>query len=311
MESDGRQEYCKLCKALQPVIEDRSNGAYVCGGGCGLVLDMYLDDRSEWRTFSNNDKGEGADRSRGGDAIDENFSDQTNLATTLAGGGDKNRGIVGASKRYAMGEASDRSFQKASKAINQLCTRLQLPTKTAERARTYFKKTEKEAKGLHLNALVAASMIVACKQDNFQITIKEMSAHTKVKQSHIGQAQKAIHKAIGYKIYANAVSTVPRFLHILGISSLKVRKHTELLIEAVNRKLICGGRSPLSVVAASLLFASSLSDTPKSLKEIHEATKVGEPTIIIAYKHLYEKKDELYFGEQYFEGKTLESLPKF
>ena len=54
-------QICKNCNVPTAIIEDHQQGDLVCTE-CGLVLEQgVIDETSEWRTFSDSDKG-GADR---------------------------------------------------------------------------------------------------------------------------------------------------------------------------------------------------------------------------------------------------------
>ncbi|KAI3909720.1 hypothetical protein MKW98_014137, partial [Papaver atlanticum] len=61
------ESYCSDCKSVKAVISDHSTGDTICCD-CGLVLEAYLiDEKSEWRTFSdepaNNDPHRVGDKS--------------------------------------------------------------------------------------------------------------------------------------------------------------------------------------------------------------------------------------------------------
>lgn len=66
------------------------------------------------------------------------------------------------------------------------------------------------------------------------------------------------------------------------------------------------GRSPITVVAACIYFASKLSDDPKHAKEIAETAQCSESTLRNAYRMLYELRTEL--GEGLKMAKGIEDL---
>jgi transcription initiation factor TFIIB len=56
-------QICRNCAKPTAIIEDHSQGDLVCTE-CGLVLESrVVDESSEWRTFSDSDKGRGAHES--------------------------------------------------------------------------------------------------------------------------------------------------------------------------------------------------------------------------------------------------------
>lgn len=70
------------------------------------------------------------------------------------------------------------------------------------------------------------------------------------------------------------------------------------------------GKSPISLVAACLFFVSSLSDSPKSAKEIAQRADCTEGTLKNAYRLLYEAREELMSDLPDFKSaKPIESLP--
>ena len=80
-------------------------------------------------------------------------------------------------------------------------------------------------------------------------------------------------------------------------TDLNLTKYTELHAISIVRTLselgTLSGRSPISIAATTIWFATMLFDEPRTPKEIGEVAGVSEVTIRLAYKSVYKVKDEL------------------
>lgn len=97
--------------------------------------------------------------------------------------------------------------------------------------------------------------------------------------------------------YTGTTSTKPsdlcnRFCNLLDLP-FQVTNVSSLLADRVTSMGDLAGRSPLSIVAASIYMASFLMGHGKSAKEISGVAHVSDGTIRGAYKQLYAERERL------------------
>ncbi|PON64553.1 TFIIB transcription factor [Trema orientale] len=165
--------FCSDCKRQTLVVVDRSAGDTVCSE-CGLVLESHsIDESSEWRTFAN----ESADNDpvRVGGPMNPLLSDG-GLSTVIA----KPNGATGDLWSSSLGRLQnrgsdpDRGLILSFKTIATMCDRLGLVATIKDRANEIYKRVEdqKSSKGRNQDALLAACIFIACRQEGKPRTVK-------------------------------------------------------------------------------------------------------------------------------------------
>ena len=198
------------------LIEDYRAGDQICSE-CGLVVgDRVIDVGSEWRTFSNDTGGE--DRSRVGGP--ENSLLGSSDLSTMIGPGRMSGGAHGFSDSSAMYNnragrvsTSDRTLLNAfrqhnfefclalieiyCRTISNMADRINLPKTITDRANQLFKMVAdgKSLKGRSNDAIAAACLYIACRQEGVPRTFKEIVAVSTVSKKEIGRCFKLILKA--------------------------------------------------------------------------------------------------------------------
>ena len=182
------------------LIEDYRAGDQICSE-CGLVVgDRVIDVGSEWRTFSNDNGGE--DRSRVGGP--ENSLLGSCDLSTMIGPGKMSGGMTGFSNSSAMYNnrssrvpTSDRTLLNAFRSIMNMADRINLPKTIVDRANVLFKMVAdgKNLKGRSNDAIAAACLYIACRQEGVPRTFKEIVAVSTVSKKEIGRCFKLILKA--------------------------------------------------------------------------------------------------------------------
>jgi len=151
--------------------------------GCGLVVEAHIiDERSEWRTFGDKDKGEGGggdDPSRVGAAANALFADGglSTVVGRVTGDGAAAANALHRLHTRQVG-ASERSLQAAARAIAAVCDRLALVEGVKRRAAEVFKETHdaRALRGRANPAIYAACIYLACRQEGAPRTFKEITA---------------------------------------------------------------------------------------------------------------------------------------
>ncbi|KAL0000011.1 hypothetical protein SO802_019613 [Lithocarpus litseifolius] len=284
------------CKRATEVVLDHSAGDTVCSE-CGLVLEAHsIDETSEWRTFAN-ETGDN-DPVRVGGASNPLLSDG-GLSTVIssrpnnANGGSDFLGS-GLGRWQSRGSNPDRLLLQAFKAIASMADRLGLVATIKDRANEIYKKVEdqKPLRGRNQDAILAACLYIACRQEDKPRTVKEIcSVANGATKKEIGRAKEFIVKQLEVEMgqsmemgTIHAEDFLRRFCSHLGMTNQAVKAAQEAVQKSEELDI---RRSPISVAAAVIYMITQLSDDKKLLKDISLSTGVAEGTIRNSYKDLY------------------------
>ena len=286
--------FCSDCKRQTEVVFDHSAGDTVCSE-CGLVLESHsIDETSEWRTFAN-ESGDN-DPNRVGGPSNPLLTDG-GLSTVIAkpnggGGGEFLSSSLG--RWQNRGSNPDRALIQAFKTIATMSDRLGLVATIKDRANEIYKRVEdqKSSRGRNQDALLAACLYIACRQEDKPRTVKEIcSVANGATKKEIGRAKEYIVKQLGLE-NGNAVEMgtihagdfMRRFCSNLCMNNQAVKAAQEAVHKSEEFDI---RRSPISIAAAVIYIITQLSDDKKPLKDISLATGVAEGTIRNSYKDLY------------------------
>ena len=209
----------------------------------GLVLESrVIDESSEWRTFSDSDKG-GADPSR--------TAGPTNRMLSGGGGGTSigknpdgtyNQTLT---RLHNSGRNPDRPMLAAFGKINELADHLGMTNVVKDGACDIFRMVVKPGQpmlGKSLNAMYAACLYISCRQEGTNRTFKEIcggATGTTVKE--IGKCYKHVVKAIDglntqmMEQMITPEKLVNRFCGNLGLANLEFLKLATAVVGASER----------------------------------------------------------------------------
>ncbi|KAK4392472.1 Transcription initiation factor IIB-2 [Sesamum angolense] len=265
--------YCTDCKRNTEVVFDHAAGDTVCSE-CGLVLEARsIDETSEWRTFAD-DSGD-HDPNRVGGPVNPLLGDAA-LSTVISRAANGSNGDASMARLQNRGGDPDRAIVLAFKTISNMADRLSLVTTIKDRASEIYKRLEDQkcTRGRNLEALVAACIYIACRQEGKPRTVKEIcSIVAGATKKEIGRAKEFIVKQLKRRFCSN-----------LGMSNEEVKAVQETVQKSGDFDI---RRSPISIAAAIIFMITQLSDSKKPLRDISIATTVAEGTIKNAYKDLY------------------------
>ncbi|XP_057483889.1 transcription initiation factor IIB-like [Actinidia eriantha] len=278
--------YCPECKRATEVVLDHASGDAVCSE-CGLVLEAHsIDETSEWRTFA--DSADNHDPTRVGGPTSPLLSDG-GLSTVISGPNGPSL-----ARWHNHGSEADRSLIQAFKAIATMSDRLGLVATIKDRANEIYKKVEeqKHVRVRHQDAILAACVYIACRQEDKPRTVKEICLVANgTTKKEIGRAKEFIVKQLevetGQSMEMGTIHAgdfLRRFCSHLGMTNQAIRAAQETVkkLEELDIR-----RSPISIAAAVIYMVTQLSDDEKPLKDISLATGVAEGTIRYSYKDLY------------------------
>lgn len=321
---------CPDCKEIPPnLIEEFASGDMVCQS-CGVVVGArIIDNRSEWRTFANDDQA-GDDPSRVGGAQDQ-FVDGEHLHTSVAFGDTKSARTLSRIQNNTNLDKGQKNLMEGYKQIVAYCETINMGQNVTNAAKHIFKLVDKHKilKGKPQEAIIAGCIFIACRQNNVGRTFREIFTLTNVHKKEVGRIFKTLQSflqkiqdtegdgAVGLNTVTNydnraaeAEDLVQRYVSYLGLKDQQKisRISKELCIESKKySKLV--GRSPLSVAAACIYMACHLVNEPRSTAEIAKYSGVSDGTVKNSYKFLYAVKDLVWRDEWIKHGASLDRVP--
>ncbi|GIL83155.1 hypothetical protein Vretifemale_11970 [Volvox reticuliferus] len=166
-------EPCVTCQGVD-FVEFKSEGDLVCRN-CGTVKESRLiDERSEWRTFSDKDK-DTTDPNRVGGPTNHLLE---GLTTTI--GRERNDGGLSyaLNRIHSRTNNPDRVLMAAMKEVGHMCELLKVNGVVKDRAMEIYKEVveAKSLKGRSVKALAASCLFWACRQEKQARTFKEIVA---------------------------------------------------------------------------------------------------------------------------------------
>ncbi|CAD6218377.1 unnamed protein product [Miscanthus lutarioriparius] len=308
--------FCPDCKKQTEVAFDHSAGDMVCTE-CGLVLEAHsVDETSEWRTFANESNDN--DPVRVGGPTNPLLTDG-GLSTVIAKpngaqgdflssslgrwqnrGSNPDRSLILAFRTIA--NMADRSASSPASPLlpylryrfDPIRSKLGLVATIKDRANEIYKKVEdlKSIRGRNQDAILAACLYIACRQEDRPRTVKEIcSVANGATKKEIGRAKEFIVKQLEVEMgqsmemgTIHAGDFLRRFCSTLGMNNQAVKAAQEAVQRSEELDI---RRSPISIAAAVIYMITQLSEDKKPLKDISLATGVAEGTIRNSYKDLY------------------------
>lgn len=307
---------CPDCKEFPPnLVEEFSSGDMVCDS-CGLVVGpRIIDSRSEWRTFANDDQGND-DPSRVGESANSLANDEglrTQVDMRAANG--KLAGKLNSINKKSQSEKLNNDLQEGFRAISGLVDMMQTSGIVGQTAMHIYKLAYEhgQLKGKPREAVIAGCIFIACRQCGVPRTFREIYAITRVTKKEIGRVFKSLESflskiqeknpqasaAQGVKDYKASSSTTAeelctRYCSLLGFRNTpRMEKISKALARKTTGIPDLAGRSPLSVAAACIYFASQYLDDPRASKDIASIAGVSDGTIKTAYRFLYNTRATL------------------
>ncbi|KAL5232404.1 hypothetical protein ABZP36_031180 [Zizania latifolia] len=300
--SGGEELYCPDCQCATRVVLDHATGDTICTE-CALVLESrYIDESSEWRNFADDGGGEDRDPSRVGGPSDPflthvggtTITYSVPLKTQAKAAGE---GAALLPRMLDVGPAPEKALLTAFRGIADLADRLGLVATIRDRAKEVFKKLEEakwSARGRNRDAVYAACLFIACRNEGMPRTYKELASVTAdgvAAKKEIGKLATLIRKHLGEEEgqvmdigVVRAADYLRRFCSRLGLGNQEMRASQEAA-----RRLEAGldvRRNPESIAASLIYMVVLRAGANKSIRDVSTATGVAEGTIKEAQKEL-------------------------
>ena len=285
---------CKECRSPTEIIEDYREGCLICSA-CGLVVcSTLIDTRPEWRTFSDST---GADMHRVGSAQNNNLR-SNNVEITVVGGSSSSLQKL----QLRLHDSKDNALFSVFKNIDELTAKMGLTTLIGDTVKeiyrsAYLAKMIRQAKSS--NAAIAACVLMSCRQHHVARSFKEISQFSKVNIKDISRAHdlfKSLYPTTSSTELESCTDHIASFMsrscHQLAVSYSLIRQATEFATR-VTQLGIFDGRSPVTISASCLFFTLLVQGEKRSIAQVSQAAKCGQPTLRDAYRKLYSLRHSL------------------
>ncbi|KAG2426274.1 hypothetical protein HXX76_013031 [Chlamydomonas incerta] len=338
-------EFCITCRG-DDFVEFKSEGDIVCRK-CGTVKESRLiDERSEWRTFSDKDK-DTTDPNRVGGPTNHLLE---GLTTTI--GRERNDGGLSyaLNRIHARTNNPDRLLVNAFKEVGRMCDLLGVRGAVKDRACEIYKEVveAKSLKGRSVKALAASCLFWACRQEKQPRTFKEIVSclGNDVSKKEIGRTFKDLQQlkkdelhrqgAAADALASSCNQTVQHPAEFVRTYSAQLRmdfkwrrlaEDIATAAKPADRRMPWDGRTPTSVASAVVLIAMALAEIRKdteaaagaggrsvkarfdeALSKVAVVSSVAEGTIRGVYKDLFPHLRELVPAEA-VRDEELQRLP--
>jgi transcription initiation factor TFIIB len=243
-----------------------------------------VDPGREWRDFADS-----TDEKSRVSVATEYLKD--GLGTTIAGGA--KTGAIGKWQSRLI-STTDRNLLQAFDRITTLSDVLNVPETIKDKAKEiYAQFEEKRPKSMRYktDAIVAAIIYMACKEEDYPRTFKELSRQTDIIEKEIRKYYRVVSKLLERQEKRTSPSElVNRFCSKLGLPWPVITKAQYVADQAMQ---FVEGKSPSSIAAASILFVCKLENEKRYEKDIADAASISPTTIRNVYKDLLPHQDVL------------------
>jgi len=192
---------------------------------------------------------------------------------------------------------SDSTVLSVCREITEMGERLHLPSLIMDRADTIFRKVKvtKQLKGQRHDAIAAACLFIACREETLPRTFQEICSMCKK------SSRKTVHKLV--ELIDKSMSTniepirsselVLRYCADLALAASTQENATYIVNKAYELDLVSGRRME-SVAAAGICMACEPSDDKRPAKDIADVTNVAESTIKLVCRVLHPHAHRLF-----------------
>lgn len=285
---------CPECLSAH-LIRDYGRGELTCNA-CGLVVDdHFFDPGPEWRAYDHQQMEEKAHTG----APLNIMSYDKGLSTNIGSGNrdffgvlvpQKNRAqlhrLRRCQQRSRLYDSDIRNMAKAFQEMSRLSSNLGFQRTIRESAAAIYRKAlaSNLIKGRSIEALVAASLYAACRQNSSPRTMDEIARHSQVTKKQVGRMYRLMHRELRFNHPPlESTAYISRYCNDLKLNS-EVEFMAREIIDNAMAKELTSGRGPTGIAAAAIYQASIQCGQPRTQKEVAEAAMVTEVTIRNRYK---------------------------
>jgi transcription initiation factor TFIIB len=159
-----------------------------------------------------------------------------------------------------------------------------------------FEKKDSLKKKISMDALAAASLYVACRQEGTHILYTPLCKTGNVKRLQVGKCYKIICKHLDINVdMVTPENYIEPMCNNLGLAGYIKEAALKIAKTAVEANLVMG-RSPSAIAAAAIYLATQASaeDQHRSRLAIADAAGLTETTLSFAYRKMYPRAEKLF-----------------
>lgn len=284
---------CPNCSSTN-IVEDQSSGDSVCHD-CGSVAEQHLiDTEQEWREFEGDSSTQM--RSRVGGPVDTLTGD---LSVQMSRPEGKNRSLTRAMMREDKSQSAN-FLRETFKYVDDMGASMELPERFTRRAKEIMRDMDQKnalRQKKRLQAFIAASLYVACRQESVQRSMKEIARMTSLQVREINRAYKEIQKQLGLDMSQTAVtasSLIGRIVNFLRLPAI-VEPAAKEIADRSNEMTITMGKTPPTVAAASVYMLVKLLPSSVQVPVANIAAEGGitAGTVLSCVREMEAHRDQL------------------
>jgi transcription initiation factor TFIIB len=300
----GIGDYCNLCKSLLAITEE---GFYGCTNiKCGILYKDVLDETAEWRYYGSADN-QASDPTRCGMPTNPLLTESSYGCKIICN--NKSTYEMRKIRRYTEWQSmpyKEKSQYEEFQRIKTMASNAGIPKLIIDDALRYHKKIseEKTFRALNRDGIIAASIYISGRLNNFPRTAKEIAAIFHLDNTSATKGCKnalVILNKLENNMENNEktdlcqtrpISFIERYCSKLNINKelTKVCQFVALKIEKNN---IIPENTPHSVAAGIIYFVSQSCNLNISKKDIKNVSEISEVTINKCHKKLENYKTQL------------------
>ncbi|KCV72929.1 hypothetical protein H696_00492 [Fonticula alba] len=283
--------------APRTLVEDDVTGEVACSS-CGSIVELMLDERTEYRTFSNSDKINTSDPNRLGGVIDPSRDGIDGNALTIGfrdGGSGVARTLMRTHNRDNS-SMNQKTIDSTQRKIANICRDLNLLTKIEREAVNLFVQYESKMSGRSTDSLVGACIYFATRFKKQFIEEKAIADAASIEEKQFKNTVKGLRTLLeedGCSVpMMHLERPVEYYCHKWGFNP-HIVQNASIIASQVRENYLLSGKKPTTITAAIIFMVTNLTGEPTTSSQVSEVTGVGEKTFLDIYKILRKHRQEL------------------
>lgn len=303
-QNEGQQEQCDCCKSDLASTED---GFLTCiNNNCGVIYKNVIDHSAEWRYYGAEDS-HSEDPTRCGMPINPLLKESSFGCKVICSG--KSTYEMRKIRRYTEWQSMpyrEKSQYDEFQKISILANQSGIPKLIIDDAMIYHKRISeaKTFRGLNRDGIIAASIYISARINNFPRTAKEIAtifyldntSATKGCKNAISIINEIEHEMTNENKTSLCNTTpltfIERYCSKLNIN-LELTKLCKFVAIRIQNNNIIPENTPHSIAAGIVYFISQECNLNISKKTVNNVSEISEVTINKCYKKLDSIKDQL------------------
>uniref|UniRef100_A0A6C0KFI8 Transcription factor TFIIB cyclin-like domain-containing protein n=1 Tax=viral metagenome TaxID=1070528 RepID=A0A6C0KFI8_9ZZZZ len=301
-QSTKNHESCELCQSA--LFYNEEGFLTCCSEKCGIIYTDKLDESAEWRYYGANDN-KHSDPTRCGMPINPLLKESSYgcSVSCYSGASYEMRKIRRYTEWFSM-PYKEKARYDEFEIIKVMARNSGIPKLIVDSALRYHKdiSTEKTFRGLNRDGIIAASIYLACRINNYPRTAKELAAIFHLDNTSATKGCKnamsilnQIEKDNDDKTHlckTSPIDFIDRYCSKLNMNN-EITKLCQFVAMKIDKNNLVPENTPHSVASGIIYFISDLCHLNISKKDVTKISEISEVTINKCYKKLNQLRTEL------------------